>query len=258
MKRTDTWMPLDIGRYMADTLHLTTEQHGAYLLLLCAYWGAGPLPDDDGSLASIAKMPRKAWDSRARDTIRAFFHKGDDGKLHQKRADIEREKAQRISETRSQAGNNGASARWHGSKQTNGNGHGASIANAMANASQTDAPSPSQRKKDSPLTPRKRGEDEPDADFDRFWSLFPRKQEGPGAARGPWAKALKVAPPAEIIAGLQRYPFKLDFLPMAATWLNQKRWQTQPDTPPPAPPNGADPDNPDAGYSRFPRPVGLF
>lgn len=32
------------------------------------------------------------------------------------------------------------------------------------------------------------------------------------------------------MGGLERYPFKADFLPMPATWLNQKRWMTQPDT----------------------------
>jgi len=70
-----------------------------------------------------------------------------------------------------------------------------------------------------------------DSGFDAFWKLYPRKTEGPGACRKPWDKARKEATAEEIIAGLRRYPFNREFLPMAATWLNQKRWLTQADTP---------------------------
>ena len=69
------WMPLYVGDYLGDTGHLTTTQHGAYLLLMMHYWRKGELPDDDRQLSKITKLPLKTWcDYRA--TLQDFFHDG--------------------------------------------------------------------------------------------------------------------------------------------------------------------------------------
>ena len=95
-------MPLYIGDYLADTMRLSTVQHGAYLLLLMEYWRAGPLPDDDAQLASIVKMEPRAWRAHA-GAVRRFFTRGEDGLLHQKRADAELARAAEISGKRQTA-----------------------------------------------------------------------------------------------------------------------------------------------------------
>lgn len=143
MSRNDTWMPLYIGDYLADTSRLTTEQHGAYLLILMDYWRNGAPPDDDTVLASIAKLSPAQWRKHA-PAIRALFI-CEGGLLIQKRADQERSKAGVVSSKRSASGKAGAAKRW--GKQ-DGKSDGNKIANAIANASsepwQNDAPSQSQ------------------------------------------------------------------------------------------------------------------
>jgi len=48
--------------YLADTTHLTTEEHGAYLLLLAAMWRRnGSVPDDDRDNARIVGMTPAKW-----------------------------------------------------------------------------------------------------------------------------------------------------------------------------------------------------
>src|ERR1700691_3929978 len=88
--RIDSWMALDIGRYLQDTAQLNTTQSGAYLHLLMYYWAHGPLSNDPEQLAAIAKMSPDTW-STTYETLKYFFSIGEDGLLHQKGADRRRE-----------------------------------------------------------------------------------------------------------------------------------------------------------------------
>lgn len=74
--RPDHFMPLFIGDYLGDTVHLTAMEHGAYLLLLMAYWRAGrALDNDDAQLARIARCTPKEW-QKVKPTVLAFFEVG--------------------------------------------------------------------------------------------------------------------------------------------------------------------------------------
>lgn len=55
-------MPMYWDAYLADTTHLSTEEHGAYLLLLAAMWRRnGYVQDDDADNARILGLTKAKW-----------------------------------------------------------------------------------------------------------------------------------------------------------------------------------------------------
>jgi len=94
-KKSDTWMPFYVADYLGDTMHLSTTQHGAYLLLLLACWKAGgDLPDDDAQLSAITRMSLLDWRKSA-PVLRRFFDSAD-GLLSHGRVKHELQKAKDI------------------------------------------------------------------------------------------------------------------------------------------------------------------
>lgn len=101
------YMPLYVGSYLKNTLALTTEQHGAYLLLLMAMWSrSGELPNDPKVLAKIAGVTPKRW-PRVWAGIEEHFVRGH-GFIRHDRVLEELQKADQISLKRSLAGKRGA------------------------------------------------------------------------------------------------------------------------------------------------------
>lgn len=104
------FMQLYVGDYLSDTLHLTTEQHGAYLLLLMTMWRADArLPNDPVKLARICRVTTKRWPSIWAE-IEGFFEV--DGEfITNNRLTKEHQKAVSISQKRRDAGEKGAEAK---------------------------------------------------------------------------------------------------------------------------------------------------
>lgn len=97
---TSPYMPLYIADYLADAAHLTTEEHGAYMLLIMTYWQRGkPLSADPARLANIARLPNGRWTDVER-TLSEFFdvsatewrHKRIESELQRYRDKVERAK----------------------------------------------------------------------------------------------------------------------------------------------------------------------
>lgn len=192
MKKSDTWMPLYIGDYLADTTHLTTEQHGAYLLLLMALWkrGGADFPDVDENLAAAARVPIPRWRSMRRVLIDGVLLRSDGAVVTQKRLSDERGRAAKITEARTESGAKG------GAK---------AVANIVAKRQQTDRKevANSQAKQQQTSTPSQLQEEIRDSDpggsavparamtaKERLWALgVPLLGDGARALLGKLAKA---------------------------------------------------------------------
>jgi uncharacterized protein YdaU (DUF1376 family) len=116
--KNNAWMPLYIGDYLADTMHLNAQQHGAYLLLLMHHWRIGPLPKCEVQLSSISRVDLPTWRKSVWPVIGAFFNETEAG-LTQKRLEQERKHVADIKQKRSKVGSEGAAKRW----QTDSNCH---------------------------------------------------------------------------------------------------------------------------------------
>jgi uncharacterized protein YdaU (DUF1376 family) len=107
---TRPFMQLYIADYLGDTQHLTTEQHGAYLLLLMAMWKAGgELPNDEETLKTITRADSKRWPYIARAVLPFFTIDGDS--IAQKRLAREIKRREAVSSQQRAASQQGVLAR---------------------------------------------------------------------------------------------------------------------------------------------------
>lgn len=107
-------LPLWTDAYLSDTRHLSTEEHGAYLLLLMEAWRRPncDLPDDDVFMARAAGLSPDRW-AAIRPVVLAFWKR--DGRRRtwsQKRLQRERDYVA----TKRQLQRDKAAKRWKGEK----------------------------------------------------------------------------------------------------------------------------------------------
>ena len=208
-------MPLYIGDYLADTSRLTTEQHGAYLLLLMDYWRSGRLPDNDQVLAQITKLSPDAW-RNAKAMLMQFFSIEDGYWVHS-RVEKEMILAQENKDKNHNRAVQAAKARWE-KQQNNANSNATSNAEELHKQCPSPSPSPSNKK------------DIYTDDFNHFWSIYPKHEDKQKAAKA----FSKVKVPLSVITEaltkqIQAKEWykkeKYEFIPLATTWLNGCRWE---------------------------------
>ncbi|MBZ9710546.1 DUF1376 domain-containing protein [Mesorhizobium sp. ESP7-2] len=117
------------GDVLAETAHLSTEEFGAYQLLVFAFWQHGALPEDDTRLARIVRATPERW-AVMRDTLSELF--GVDWmpeRLAERRDEVE------ATHLKNKAnGRKGAQARWNRNGEANGGANGEAISRANGEA----------------------------------------------------------------------------------------------------------------------------
>jgi len=218
------YMQFYVADYLADTTHLTAEEHGAYMLLLFSYWQTGkPLRID--RLATVARIPNDRWPSVA-ETLSEFFHVTETHWVQFRvEADLEAVNSKVV--TASNAGKASARAKAL-KKQQELNGCSTDVADPLqrnGNHIDTDTDTDKNIKSTPPMA-----EDL----FPKFWKLYPNKK-GKAAAQKAWAKLHVTDDLFNLIAqGLARQCVSPgwtkdggQFIPHPATWLNGKRWEDE-------------------------------
>jgi uncharacterized protein YdaU (DUF1376 family) len=216
------WFPFYVGDYVRDTARLTTEGHGAYLLLMLDYWANGAPPDDDETLASIARLSLENW-IKLRQKIEPFFEIAG-GRWNHKRIEKELEIAEEKHNKRVNAGKAGGEAKAK-SKQSSSN----ATAKQPALPYQSQSQSQPDIKKEKPSSAPRPGND----DFENLKRIYPKR-----LGNYKWALAerkfnalvktgvdsKKILEAARRLEATHRKLGNIgtQFVPMPASWLNSE------------------------------------
>ena len=206
-------LPLFTDAYLGDTTHLTTIEHGTYLLLLMAAWRSKDckLPDDDKLLARYAKLSPAQW-KKLRPFIIPFFTI-ENGFLFQGRLRDELTFVKQKSKSQSDK----AKARWLKTNNT---------ADAVASLGQSKSTTPTPTPTPTPIKNIING-----VHFDQIWEPWIKKQ-GKKEALARFQKSVTTVDHfTKVLDGAKKYItfHKNENTPVNMTlglapWLNGERW----------------------------------
>lgn len=217
---TRPWMPIYWGDYTKKTQHLSTLEHGAYLLLIAHYWNTGqPVADCDDVLRRITRTTSKQWNQISK-TIRGFFI-SEGGFLIHERVEKELQTTLGISTSQSSRAKQGWETRKN---QRPLDAHGIDAAKPITITVTT--------KESNPLTPK--------GDVAMLWDIWKPYEMTKGnkrKAQEKYTKALEITTEDILLAQAKAYCAQCARLKIktqhVATWLHQRGWETEYQPPPP-------------------------
>ena len=211
------WYPQD-HLSNAHVLQMTLEQEGAYRRLMDHCWLAGSIPLSVPELARLCRITpgrmEKIWT-----VIEPRFNRKGEGYV-QPRLEKERKKYAMHKKAKSEAGKEGAKARWQ--KEENG----CALELPLT-------------KNGSSLSPSLSTSILQTCTFEDFWKAYPkRKGSNPKRpAKAKWDKVVKQVHPNELLRCVESFAKRCSangetntqYVPMTKTWLNQARWEEERD-----------------------------
>lgn len=96
------WMPLYVGDFIADTMHLGATETGIYIRLIFHCWQHGTIPTDIRKVCLISHCDTRLWHQYA-ETVLQFFDVVDASTMHHKRVTSERLRTEELSNKRKSA-----------------------------------------------------------------------------------------------------------------------------------------------------------
>lgn len=231
-------MPVFTDALLADTLDLTTEEFGAYCLILFMTWEKGnrPFPDDDRILSRITRVPLRQWRQSTRSRLIQFFDITS-GFWVQKRLAKEWLYTLRNRAQKSSAGKASAEAKKLKSLETDPTAVPTERSTAVqrqVNSSTSTSTSTSQEEVPT-TTGSLLGETEDrnlshsvDDDFEVWWTFVPKKTAKEGARKAYRSARKKVSADA-LLAAMQAFAranesTEKKYIAGPLPWLNQGRW----------------------------------
>jgi uncharacterized protein YdaU (DUF1376 family) len=218
-------MQFFVADYLADTMHLSTEEHGAYLLLIFNYWQTGkPLPNDDRRLSIIARLNNERW-ADVKQTLIEFFVVSN-GVLKHPRIEADLKFIEEKQQKAVAAGKASALARAE-RKKNKDNARSTDVTTDVAetlqpNGNHIDSESDSESLTTSPPLA---------AGFDAFWKAYPTKKNKKKALEI-WKRKKLHTQSAKLIADILNRKEKdrawnEGFIPHPTTYLNGERWEDE-------------------------------
>ena len=200
-------LPLWTDAYMADTLHLTHEEHGLYLMLLMTIWRAPAckIPNDFTWVKRRLRATDDQMENLVKNLLDEFFITSGNH-ITQKRLKEEYEYVKKKAKKNSAS----AKSRWQKEKVV-----------CERNAP-IPTPIPSIRDTNVSLSLKT------DNLFEQWYQTWPRKV-GKGGARKAFKAALKKTDFETLCQGRDRFIVAAsgqdkNYIPYPSTWLNQERW----------------------------------
>lgn len=209
-------LPLFTDAYLGDTTHLSTFEHGAYLLLLIVSWRSSGccLPDDDALLCRYTRMTRDKW-RKVRPILEPFFSVRD-GFWHQARLQNELQHLQSRRDQQVAAGNASAIAKSLKRKGRASTPVGKPL-QREGNGEPTPTPYP------LPLDKESNGADADQILWDSAKAFLKPERSDPGSLIGKWCReygkeaTAQAITKAQLERPAQRIPFIVGCLKQAET-----------------------------------------
>jgi len=215
-------MPLYIGDFLADTMHLGATERGIYISLIMHAWQhEGTIPLNDRKLAKISGCDARLW-HLYRETALQFFDTVDASTAQHLRVVKELHRSAEISSKRKAAAEQMLSKRAANAEQLH----------THARASSHSQPHTQAEKDSCAVAGATRTTH--DQAFDDFWKAYPKRDgANPKApARKLFLAAIKLGTaPDAIVAGAaacaisDREKVGTPYIPQAVKWLRDRRWE---------------------------------